>query len=474
MARAGTATARLALAVAPHARTIEVLCGPGNNGGDGLIAALQLCHSGKQVTVRLLADAARLPPDARNAWEQARAAGVSITTTLPDHLQADLAIDALLGLGANRVVDGSLAVALNRINDARTTVLAVDLPSGLNADTGAVLGDRAVHATHTLSLLTLKPGLFTGQGRDHAGRVWFDDLSAGAQAFDDQPRLAGPEDALRALSLRRHAQHKGSFGDVIVIGGAPGMGGAALLAARAALAAGAGRVYVGLLAAGDATAFDAQRPELMQRPLQELLQVAALSSATVVCGCGGGNMVRETLPEVLHHAQRLVLDADALNQIAVEPGLRQALRARATRARATIVTPHPLEAARLLGHDVQQVQADRLHAASQLCESLACCVLLKGSGTVLAAPAQAPCIIPTGNARLASAGTGDVLAGWLGGLWAQQSDAQGAMQMAIAAAWLHGAAAELDTSHAALRALDLIEVITRTADGLRVAAPRAA
>jgi ADP-dependent NAD(P)H-hydrate dehydratase / NAD(P)H-hydrate epimerase len=472
MARAGWASARLALAVAPHARAVEVLCGPGNNGGDGMIAALHLRRAGKPVTARLLADAHRLPVDARDALEQARTAGVRIEPGLPDRIDAELVIDALLGIGANRIVDGPLAQAVQRIDASAATVLSIDLPSGLHADTGAVLGQHAVRATHTLALLTLKPGLFTGLGRDHAGDIWLDDLGVQAPAQDDQPSLTGPE-LLRGLTpTRRHAQHKGSFGDTFIIGGAPGMGGAALLAGRAALAAGAGRVYLGLLAADDAHPVDPLRPELMVRPLRQLLSSATLASATVVCGCGGGAAVRDHLPEILHHARRLVLDADALNAIAADAGLRRALRARAARGLASIVTPHPLEAARLLNNDAPWVQADRLRAARQLAEQLDCCVLLKGSGSVTAAPALAARINPTGNARLASAGTGDVLAGWLGGLWTQQPDGTHIADVAASAAWVHGAAAEGDHGHGALRALDLIDRMVARAADAQSAAPQ--
>jgi len=465
MARAGSACARLALAIAPHARSVEVLCGPGNNGGDGMIAAMHLCRAGKPVTARLLAEPQRLPADARDALDRARAAGVHIEPGVPERLKAALVIDALLGIGANRIVDGPIAQAVLRIHATPATVLSIDLPSGLHADTGSVLGQHVVRATHTLSLLTLKPGLFTGLGRDHAGAVWFDDLGVQPKSAADRLLLAGPETLRGLCPARRHAQHKGSFGDTFIVGGAPGMGGAALLAGRAALAAGSGRVYLGILAANDAHPIDPLRPELMVRPLAQLLNAATLAAATVVCGCGGGTAVREHLPEILHHAHRLVLDADALNAVAADAGLRRALRARALRGRASIVTPHPLEAARLLDSDAPWIQADRLRAARQLAEQLDCCVLLKGSGSVTATPGGATRINPTGNARLASAGTGDVLAGWIGGLWAQQPDGSEVADVAASAAWVHGAAVEGDRGHGALRALDLIDrMVARTAD----------
>lgn len=461
MARAGLGLARLALAMAPQARRIWVAAGPGNNGGDGLVAARHLHLRGMSVQVNLLGDPARLPEDAADALSQARAAGVPITIGPGSGAEVgldapDLCIDALLGLGSRRAPEGAIAEAVRRLNAGGAPVLAADLPTGLCGNSGRRLGAEAVLARHTLSLLTLKPGLFTAQGRDHAGRVWFDDLGVDSRGEQAGLALAGPETLRALLPGRAHAQHKGSFGDVLVLGGAPGMGGAALLAARAALAAGAGRIYLARLD-GDAQP-DPQRPELMPRSLQAALAPALLGQATVVCGCGGGEAVRAVLPAVLAGAARLVLDADALNAVAADPGLSTALRARADAGLHTVLTPHPLEAARLLGQDTAAIQADRIDAARRLAERSRCTVLLKGSGSVTATPGGMSWINPTGNARLGSAGTGDVLAGWLGGLWSQQGAADGC-DAAIATAWLHGHAAERGDLRGPLRAADLVEAM---------------
>ncbi|HYE70169.1 MAG TPA: NAD(P)H-hydrate epimerase, partial [Aquabacterium sp.] len=294
--RAGWAVARLALAVAPHAQRVWIAAGGGNNGGDGLIAARHLLHAGKAVQVGFFGDPLRLPPDAAHAHATACAAGVSIEPSDAGIDTADLVIDALLGLGTRTAPRERVAAAIRRINGRGLPVLAVDLPSGLPADTGALAGHEAIRAVHTLSLLTLKPGLFTADGRDHAGRVWYDPLSADTGLLDTTAIgvLNGPPEALP----RRHAQHKGSFGDVVVIGGAEGMGGAPLLAARAALAAGAGRVLVGRLDTRLATS-DLPWPELMQRGVADLLQPTVLGRSTVVCGCGGGHAIAQTLPLVL-------------------------------------------------------------------------------------------------------------------------------------------------------------------------------
>ena len=447
MRRAGLATARLALAIAPHAARVWIAAGPGNNGGDGLEAALQLRQWGKQVDVSFIGDAASLPDDAQDALARAQMAGVRIDTGRVAPLEApDLAVDALLGIGASRAPQGSIADTMRSLNALPCPVLAVDLPSGLHAGTGQPLGDTCVIARHTLALLTLKPGLFTGAGRDHAGTVWLDTLGIDTRADAACAWLAGRTHAETAARL--HGQHKGSFGDLAVVGGASGMTGAALLAARAALAAGAGRVFVRQLGEPPVS-HDPLSPELMFRADWPGADVRSLQHTTVVCGCGGGLAVRELLPSLLSHAPRLLLDADALNAIASDTVLQTLLQARAGRGLASVLTPHPLEAARLSNVSTAEVQADRLAAAQRLADRFQCTVLLKGSGTVVASAGRVPSINSTGNASLGSPGTGDVLAGWLGGLWAQWASVSAGTEAsmhahtsAVAAAYRHGAAAD--------------------------------
>jgi hydroxyethylthiazole kinase-like uncharacterized protein yjeF len=471
MARAGECVARLALALAPHARSILVFAGPGNNGGDGIEAATRLRRFGKDATVVLVGDPARRPADAANALARAGEAGVAMRGAgagAGDRVDdsVDLVIDALLGIGASRAPDGPIAAAIDRIaalaaRGAR--VLAVDLPSGFDPDHGRPLGASCVRAGDTITFITAKPGFFTGLGRDHAGRVWLarlgvaDSEEARAEAF-----LVGRRDPSCTVPPRRHAQHKGSFGDVAVVGGAAGMTGAAWLAARAAQAAGAGRVFVDLLGSRSHLEpdVDPRHPELMFRAGWAEGDADALSRTTVVCGCGGGDAVRAILPRLLSLVPRLVLDADALNAVAADPSLQAQLRARARRAFETVLTPHPLEAARLLGIDTAPVQHDRLSRARELAERHRVVVVLKGSGTVIAAPGEAPRINATGNASLASAGTGDVLAGWIGGRWAEAATL--AFDAATRAVIEHGAAAEPERA-GALRASDLIEALYRDA-----------
>jgi hydroxyethylthiazole kinase-like uncharacterized protein yjeF len=243
-----------------------------------------------------------------------------------------------------------------------------------------------------------------------------------------------------------------------VVGGAAGMAGAALLAARAAHAAGAGRVYVDVLDPCAAPALDAHRPELMWRHgWWQTASNESLTHATVVAGCGGGAVVRQALPRLLSNAGRLVLDADALNALAADSALMSLLVARRHRGRETVLTPHPLEAARLLGGNTASVQSDRLRAATKLAQQTGSVVVLKGSGSVIAAPDDKVLWINgTGNAALASPGTGDVLAGWIAGAWS----ASGAPAVAAArhATWLHGVAADRSLA-VPFRAADLIDAM---------------
>jgi hydroxyethylthiazole kinase-like uncharacterized protein yjeF len=435
MQRAGLAAARLAMAIAPHARTVWVACGPGNNGGDGFEAAARLRLRGFAPVVTFVGDEGRLPPDARASLQRARDAGVEFAPHPP--AAHDLAIDALLGIGAARPPEGAMAEWLARMHAAPAPTLSIDVPSGLDADTGVLRhrgggpADGSPSPRHCLSLLTLKPGLFTAQGRDACGSIWFDDLGCGGAAGAPAARLAGAP----AVRPRPHASHKGSYGDVAVIGGAPGMAGAALLAATAALHAGAGRVYAGLLDPAVAP-LAALQPELMLRDAASL----DLSRTVAVCGCGGGTAVRAVLPRVLATAAALVLDADALNAIATDGHLQAQLKARASRGRPTVMTPHPLEAARLLACTAQEVQADRLRAARELAARFGAVVVLKGSGTVIAEAGAPPVVNLTGNARLATAGTGDVLAGMIG---AGLASGRSAFDAAREAVWRHGHAADV-------------------------------
>lgn len=460
MDRAGQAVARLVRAWQPQARRIDVVCGPGNNGGDGLVAAAALHRhlqalGGGRVRVWLLHAPHRpLPTDAAAALQQAAAAGVDLrplpaaeAADPPWMLDTEVVIDGLLGIGARPLAPGPLAWTAEALARTPQPVLCIDLPSGLDADTGhwagALPASRAPRAT--LSLLTLKPGLFTGHGRDLAGEVWLDTLGV---ALPDDAAVAAHWGGFGAVRTDKsgdpHAAHKGVYGDVAVMPGqslaqtGQGMAGAAVLAARAALHGGAGRVYLGVPPSAAVPEWDPMQPELMLRHAAALLDPDLLAGLTVVAGCGGGTAITDGLGVVLAHAQRLVLDADGLNAVATRPALQQALRHRGWRR--TVITPHPLEAARLLGSRTGDVMADRLGAAAALAERLQVVCVLKGAGTVVASPGGTPWINASGNARLATAGTGDVLAGMVAAALARRPDH--VLEAVCGAVHLHGALAD--------------------------------
>ena len=471
MENAGLAIAKLALATKPFATCYWIFCGPGNNGGDGLEAATHLHQWGRAVRVVLWQPEAPRPPDAKQALLKVTALGIAIDSQLPAHIGAqDLCVDAMLGIGlrsvssscasnASSASEARMQVWIESIYQSGADVLAVDVPSGLNANTGQYQNKSANehrHATYTLQLLTAKPGCFTAHGRDACGTLWLDTLGTEDLQLMHQASAqlnVQPRTALKAL----HANHKGTYGDVAVLGGESveqrgmGMTGAVDLAASAALHAGAGRIMACYLPSDSAAPYAPRLAEIMQRDFSAL----NLKAGAIVCGCGGGLAVVKVLPKVLQQAKRLVLDADALNAIAKDAWLRELLIQRHQKNGVTVITPHPLEAARLLGTDSAEVQNDRLHAAQQLANDLQCTVVLKGSGTVIAKMNQTPVINPTGSARLATGGTGDVLAGLLGTRLAQGLQE---FEAACAAVFEHGQAAD-DCDLPTLTAGKLAELI---------------
>lgn len=445
MQRAGSATAQLAmhlLSPKGDSANVLVIAGPGNNGGDALESAHLIAKEGIHVTVLLYADLAHQSEDARQALMRARSSPVefappnSEATGIARAKQWSLVVDGLFGIGLTRPISGSLGELIRTINTLPCPVLALDVPSGLNADTGAIVGSEgvAIRANHTITFIADKPGLHTLDGRDHAGEVHVADLGIDSKYFKPaHAHLNGIESFADALRQRPHNSHKGSYGDVIIAGGAHGMSGAPILAARAALKCGAGRVFAAFL--DNAPAYDPTQPELMCRQVTDM----DLSSKVTVVGPGLGTSrpAHDLLARVLHSQSPLVLDADALNLIAVETGLQQKL---AQRNCAAVLTPHPLEAARLLQASTQDVQSDRLTAARELARRFNAVAVLKGSGSIIARPDGDIIINTTGNPALATAGTGDVLAGMCGALLAQTFSPWCA---ALAATWLHGQAADI-------------------------------
>jgi hydroxyethylthiazole kinase-like uncharacterized protein yjeF len=447
MQRAGQAAAKAALTLIPNPRgdaKVLVLVGPGNNGGDALEVASRLAQAGVQVTVLMYADPDKQSFDSQQAY--ARAQNSSAHFADPAFL-SDIAatrwtfvVDGLYGIGLDRAITGNQRSAIEYINTLTCPILALDVPSGLNADTGNIVGEHgvAVRASHTITFLADKPGLHTGYGRDHAGAVQLAKLDIETRFF--MPAHAQLNDVklfASALRRRQHNSHKGSYGDVVVIGGAQGMSGAPILSARAAVHCGAGRVFAVFV--GPAPAYDSAQPELMCRSAHDF----EFSSKTLVIGPGLGTSrdAHDVLAQALNSTMPLVIDADALNLIAIEPGLQTKLIQRCAPA---LMTPHPLEAARLLGTSNTDVQADRLTAARRLAQQCNATVILKGSGTVIARPDGNVVINTNGNPALATAGTGDVLAGICGALLAQHWPI---WEAAMAAVWLHGQAADRLVEH---------------------------
>ena len=430
MERAGQAAAQLALTlIAQRKGPVLILCGPGNNGGDGFVMARHLRHAGRDVVVVFAQEPNKLPPDARAAADAFLQAGGHTTPTLPQGEWA-LAVDALFGIGLTRPIEGLYADWLAAFNRAPCPRLALDIPSGLDADTGARLGPAAC-ATHTLTFIALKSGLLTLDGPDCAGEIHTDalGLDAAASAIG---WVNDPAQFQQQLTARPRNTHKGHFGNVGIIGGAPGMVGAALLAGRAALKTGAGRVYVGCLES--TLTVDPIQPELMLRTPDEVIALA--DTLAIGPGLGTHAGAHLALDRAIRTPKALVLDADALNLIATHPVLQSLL---SRREAPSLLTPHPAEAARLLDCPLHQIQQDRLQIALTLAAKFQTTVALKGCGSIIANARGQWWINPTGNPGMASAGMGDVLTGITAALLAQGWPAQPALQGAV---WLHGAAGD--------------------------------
>ena len=435
-----------------------VLCGPGDNGGDGFMCAIGLRELGHRCVCW-----APLPsrsPDAlaaRGKWTQT---GGVVLERLPQTEPFEMIIDALLGIGAQRALEEPLLGALRWVQERNFPLLALDVPSGLNADTGAWIGGVAgAPARQTITFIADKPGLHTLEGIQAAGSVHVEALGLQPAINGSTPsgQLTTPQSFANLLKARPLNCNKGDFGSVAIIGGARGMVGAALLAARAAIRLGAGKVYVDCMGAPD-LGFDWLQPELMCRTERELPPVEVL---VVGCGMGTDATARARLQRVLSHPRAVVFDADALNCLAAEPGLSQSLRERTA---LTVLTPHPGEAARLLATDTATVQQDRVATALRLAQQTGAVVVLKGAGSIIAEPSGYYAINPTGGPALASAGTGDVLAGMIGALLAQCADAVAAVRAGV---WLHGRAAEMFGADLGMTASDVAPLAARALAQLR-------
>lgn len=461
MARAGAAAADwIENRVAPGSH-VAVVCGPGNNGGDGFVAARHLAERGFRVSAILVGADQPATDDALAAWQAWRATGALVLRDPYDASAPAAVIDALFGIGLSRPLSGEGLDAVQWMNERHALRLALDVPSGLDAERGTWVGGVAgVRAHATLSFIAAKAGLFTADGPDAAGEVNVAELEVSVPLAS--LNLIETVDFRHALAPRAANSHKGSYGRCAIQGGARGMVGAALIAARAALRLGAGRVYVDCLGAPELL-FDPIQPELMFRPAAELPELEAL---VLGCGLGDGEAARSALIAALARACPLVLDADALNLLAADVGLQADLLARSA---ITVLTPHPAEAARLLRRSVAEVQSDRVGAARELAVATGSIVVLKGAGSVLALRSGRAWINPTGGPALATAGTGDALAGMLGAFFAQGYDM---VTATLAAVWLHGQAAA--GSHAGLVASEVAPRAADVLDRLRAESARRA
>ena len=435
MSRAGAACWQCLQARWPAAASLQVLCGTGNNGGDGFVVARLALAANRQVQVLQLGEAGRLQGDALTAHNDYVSAGGQVVPFDSDtQLQADVLVDAMLGTGVDRPLSGDWQLAVERLNTSASPVLSVDIPSGLQADNGAVAG-VAVHANVTVTFIGCKTGLYTGEGPGYTGDTVFSDLDVPALVYQQVAAVARlleypPPGLLSAPRVR--TAHKGQHGHVLVIGGDAGMAGAVRLAGEAALRSGAGLVSIATHPA-HAAYITSDCPELMCHGVADVPALKPLVAAADVLvigpGLGRSAWAQALLGVVLESTRARVVDADALHLLAVAPAC----------ADNQVLTPHPGEAARLLGQDIATLQQDRLAAAQAIARQYGGVTVLKGAGTVIHAADSCPLICAAGNPGMATAGMGDVLTGVIAAFIAQGMDAHAA---AVAGVCVHACAGD--------------------------------
>jgi len=477
MCRAGRAALDVLEARWPEAHKLAVVCGAGNNAGDGYVVARLARAAGYSVHLETVVPPERLRGDAKQAWEDCRAAGVDAVPFgggREDGFVPDVVVDALLGTGLDRPVEGTFAGAIDALNRAGAPILALDVPSGLDADTGRVM-NVAVRADVTVTFVGLKQGLFLGEAPDYRGDLEFSDLMLPPDVYAGAPlaleRLT-PKLLERTLPRRARTAHKGTNGRVLLVGGGPGMPGAIRLAAEAALRVGAGLVYVATWR-DSVVPVMAGRPELMCRgvdTVEDLEPLLELADVVVVGpGLGRSEWAQALFRRVLASARPLVVDADGLNLLAEAPERRGNW----------VLTPHPGEASRLLGRGIGDVQADRLGAVRELVVRFDAAVVLKGACTLVgtrhiagggAARGEAAdvdvAVCDYGNPGMGTGGTGDVLAGVLGGLTAQLRDLEQAARAGVLLHALAGDDAAAEGGERGMAASDLLPALRRRANPL--------
>ncbi|MGV0005770.1 MAG: NAD(P)H-hydrate dehydratase [Candidatus Porifericomitaceae bacterium WSBS_2022_MAG_OTU9] len=412
MARAGRSAWHLARALWPKVRHITVCCGSGDNGGDGAVFAKHAVEAGCIVQVLAPQGAAAASTQAKIAWRQLAAVGQPIEHGCAISSASELVVDAILGIGLSRAPEGEYGGLINAINSTKAKVLSLDVPSGLDAGSGCCPG-TAVVADATISFIVAKQGLFTGTGPSHCGRLFCDDLAVPTECMancESSVGLLQLQDYDQALLPRRHDTHKGSYGQVLVVGGNKGTAGAVWLAAAAAARAGAG--LLGIATKAGNTAPLASYPEVMVHEVADAVQLKSLLAEATMCiagpGLGKDAWARSLMSCILEYDGQLLLDADSLNLLAEEPLYRDNW----------ILTPHPGEAARLLQCDGKMVQRDRFMAAGKLQRQYGGVVVLKGSGSIIADDSGID-VVAGGNPGMACGGMGDALSGVIAALVAQ-------------------------------------------------------
>lgn len=431
MSRAGYAVFQCLRSKWPYARSVAVFCGSGNNAGDGYVIARLALDAGFSAVVYNVSDPGRLTGDALTAYRKFFEAKGKVVAFQPEQdIEADVIIDALLGTGLDRPVTGAYAEAIALINHSRKQVVAVDIPSGLNADTGNIMA-CAVKAACTVSFIGLKQGLFTGQAADYCGEIFYASLAVPDDVFE-----AVPSKTVRVIKTRLpdrdRCAHKGNYGHVLIVGGEQGFSGAARMAGEAALRVGSGLVSIATRPE-HAGLMNLNRPELMCHGVEDAGQLRALLEKTDVIivgpGLGQSDWAHELLSAAVDSQKPLVIDADGLN-----------LLARAAIARPHwILTPHPGEAGRLLQRSTAEVQQDRFASVVAIQAQFGGVAILKGAGTLIASEDELA-VSTSGNPGMASGGMGDVLTGVIAGLLAQGLPLKDAAQQGV---HIHGMAADL-------------------------------
>ncbi|MEN8106404.1 MAG: NAD(P)H-hydrate dehydratase [Pseudomonadota bacterium] len=435
MSRAGKTVREWLRNCWPQAHSLLVLCGTGNNGGDGYVIARLALEAGDAVQLMQLGDAESITGDAlmaREAWLAAGGKVEAFVAEIPGHVE--LIIDAMLGTGLERPLADDWLTAVQLLNDSGKPVVAVDIPSGLHADTGRVQG-AAVHADMTVTFIGRKQGLYTGEGPAVSGKVVFDDLQVPAPVYQSMlvlAELVTGVSSLPSVLQRSRTAHKGDHGHVLIIGGEAGMSGAAQLAGLAALRCGAGLVSIATRSA-HAALISAACPELMCHGIDDARELKPLlSRATVVAigpGLGRSAWSQQLLAMVLQAKLPLIVDADALNLLALDPISRENW----------IITPHPGEAARLLAQSVTDIQHDRFASVRALVDRYGGSVVLKGAGSLVCTADRPIAVCTAGNPGMATAGMGDVLSGVIAALVAQRLALPDAARLAVC---VHGQAGD--------------------------------